>query len=649
MPKDKILIAEISDNEVWYKFFPYYGNTWLVRTNNIYIDLAHPDYELTNIGLINELPVLSFLVDKSAYTKVDTIAEVISNDETFYYNIDDKTLLVHFKNHKPYHYFADNRIEIGFALGFFNSPKTIDGEWNGIQYDPRLISNPSLKSTIDDLFNGKQRLQGGNIKIQNTNLKYKNFNIGSGVKKKNGNFVRTLIWTGDDATTAQYDDFELIYQGVIEKISEGLQLGIDLRDIRSTLTEVSPVNYLDVGFHPDIKDPDKEYLLPELWGTCYRVPCLCLNENANDAGGTADYTFLVCDTSFKDIATDSIITVYINGKETTLTPTVTIDNTQNIAYFSIPAIANFRILDGTGGSTRYENMDKVTIDCEGYLKGDNFIEADGDITTDPTGLLDNAMAIIREILLKNYGYGYSSTFYDIATWQSFEENTDFTYSIGYYLDKQITTQKQIEAISSSLLGTFIWDSNLKFSFDNNDFVSYVLEVPKHKLFPESYFPEFIQDSKNVIAKMRVGLKRKWNERDDELKYEWLIDDSNEDTALVDYNSTQSKDFGTLINNSTDAQKYSTRALEIVGISKDTFNLQTDWLAKDLKAGDWIKVQADFIDTELIGWVKCQVQEVNPNTEKWMVDLTVRIFGYLKELTYNGVNVTKDQKQILIKD
>jgi hypothetical protein len=641
---EKILIAEVSDNKVWNDFFPFYANVWLVRTNNIYSDLADPDFELENIGLNSDLIVLSFQVHKEPYARVDTIAEVIDTEKTFYFNNDDRTLLIHFEAHRTPYYYSATAIEIGFSLGFFTSPSAIDGEWNSVQYDPRLVNAPSLTDTLDDLFFSKQVMRGATIEINNNDLKYKNFNIGNGVKKKNGNFVRTLIWTGADATTANYEDFEVTYQGIIERITEGRTIRIFLRDLRSSLTVKSPQRYLDTTTYTNIKDPDKEYLLPQLWGKCFDVPVLCLNANVNDAGGTTDYQFLICDTINHTVATNSIQTVYINGKETSLTPTITFDSTQNFALFSIPAIANFRVLDGTGGSTRFENMDKVTIDCHGYLKGSSFRESDGSLTSDPTGLIENGLAVIREIIKNNYGFDYTSTFYDISTWKKFEDDA---YKVGYYVSSQQTTQKQIEELASSQLGSFIWDSNLKFNFDNDDFVSYALEIPKHKLFPDDYFPEFDQDSKKVLASLRVGLKRKWGQSGEEERYEWLLDDSNVNNALIDYNSTKIKDFGTLINNATDAQSYATRALVFVGISQDTFSIQTGWDAKDLKAGDWVKVQADHRTEDLIGWVKCQVQEVNPQIDIWMVNLKLRIFGYLSELVRNDVGITHNQKQILI--
>lgn len=644
----KIIIAEVSDNTVWYKYFPYYANVWLVQTNNDYTGISDPDFELENIGLDSELNVISFSVFKRNYKRVETIAGVISEKSSFYFNNSTKQLLVHFEHHKPYYYFDQNTIEIGFALGFFNTNSASDGEWESTQYAPRLLNFPTFKDTLDDLFHSKQRYQSAEIEIDNYDLKYKNFNIGSGIKKKNGNLVRILQWTGEDSTQALYSEFEVKYQGVIERIIEGRTIRIGMRDIRSSLTIKSPQRYLDTTEYPSIKDPDKEYLIPELWGKCYDVPCVCLNEDINDGDplGTTAYEYMICDTEHHTIASDSITVVYVNGKKVIATPTVTFNSTQQFATFSLEAKVNFSVVD-EDGDFRYENMDKVTIDVEGYLKGDSFRESDGGLTTTPDELINNGLAILREIIRNNYGYEYTDTYYEISEWEALEDDA---YTVGYYIDKQTEVQKQIEELASSQLGKFIWNAELKFSFRNNDFDTFEMEIPKHKFYPEDYMPTFEEDSTQVQSIIRVGNKRKWSQSDDELQYEWLVDDSNQETALVDYASTQTKDFHTLIDNQTDAQDYATRSLVYVGISKDTFTILTDWSHKDLKSGDWVKVQADHSTENILGWTKCQIQEVAPQIGTWQVQLKLRIFGYYKELLNNDETaniINNDNQKILV--
>ena len=169
---EKIVIAEVADNRVHYEFFPYAANTWIVQTNNDYSSISDPDFELGNIGLVNSDIVLSFQVGKRNYRRVETEAAVISEQGTFYFSFETKTLLVHFENHKPYYYFDTQGIEIGYAICFFNTNAECGGVWNDIQYSPRLISSSTLKDTIDDIINSKQVYQSASIEIDNYDLRY---------------------------------------------------------------------------------------------------------------------------------------------------------------------------------------------------------------------------------------------------------------------------------------------------------------------------------------------------------------------------------------------------------------------------------------------------------------------------------------------
>lgn len=653
---EKILIAEVSDNTIHYDFFPFFANVWLVRTDNDYTGFADPVFELENIGLDNDLTVISIQVKKIQYFKTSTIAEVIDTQSSFFF--EDRTLLIHFENHKPFYFFGTEDIEIGFILGFYNTNAKAIGVFNNVQYAPRLKSSVTLIDSKDDEFFGRQKLQSGTIEIDNQNLKLKNFNIGAGVKNRTGNFVRTLIWTGPDAEAAIASEFIVTYQGVIEKITEGQTIKISLRDLRSTLSLKSPSRFLDTTNFPDIKDPDKNYILPQAWGVLFDVSCLCLNANTNkditnypptSPHTPNDFQFLVCDTINHSLAADSINTIYINGTQTDLTATIQFDTSQNFAFFIINE-EEFRAVEdtndnGTIDKVKWELMDKVTIDMEGYLKGTEFRESDGNLTSDPTGLIQNAMAIIREIIRNNEGFEYKSVFYDIPIWQSFEDNTNVTYKIGFFVNKPITTQKQIEQISASILGKFIWNENRKFTFDNDDFVDFELEITKDKFMDLDYFPTFITNSTKVLATFRVGIKRKWDEKEDELEYQWLIDESNEENALTNFNSTLSRDFNTLINNTIDGNIYSGRLLKFSGISDDRFTITVPWQDHfQLKSGQFIRVQGDSAKDIYISWARCQIQKVSPNIDTWQIILELRIFGFLKFLINNSGDFILDSEQ-----
>jgi hypothetical protein len=656
----KILIAEVSDNKTWYNWWPYSQNTWFVRTNNVYTDFADSDYELEKIGLESDFTVLSLQVQKVDYSKVTTIANVIANEKSWYFDLSTRTLIVHFEDHKPYYYFKTTDIEIGFVLGFYSTNGATRGVWNEQQYYPRLLSPTVFGDKKDDQYFAKQVFPAANVRIDNNDLFFKNFAIGSDAEDRIGNFVRTLVWTGADSTTALYSEFVVTYQGIIETIKEGKEIDLKLRDLRANLQVKSPFNYLDTTSFTYIKNPDKEHTLPQLWGKCDDVPVLCLNENVNKnvtwsspigpfSPTPTDYIFLICDTSQHTIATDSVKTVYIDGVETIINPGTVSFDSQEFAYFTISE-TEFREngIDSSGviTSIKWQRMDKVTVDVWGYLKGTDFKESDGSTTSNPTDLIENGLAVLREVLKNNYGWDYISVLYDITTWQTFE---DAAYDVNYYLNKPISTQKQIEELSTSQLGKFIWGPDKLFSFDNDDFDGYQTDIIKNESFPLNYFPEFTKDAREVLSIFRVGYKRKWKQTESELKYEWNIDSSNQDTALSVYNSTFEKDFPTLISNLTDAQAYATRLLVFGGISIDTFTINCNWDKYNLKAGEWLRVQGDYSNGEYVGWTKCQIQEIKPNINNWTVTLKLRIFSYIGLLTFDGELALLDGSTVLIED
>ncbi|NIU83351.1 MAG: hypothetical protein GWN64_07690, partial [Candidatus Thorarchaeota archaeon] len=569
-------------------------------------------------------------------------------------------IYIHFEDHKPYWYFGEEEIEIGFAIGFYYTQARVIPEWADAQYYGRLLSTDIMGTRKDDVYFTSQAFPSKNIKISNEDFKFTPFSAGIDAKKKNGNLVRILYWIGADALTALYADFVVNYQGVIEIIEEGPVLGLNLRDIRSSLNKKTPDRYLDTSQLSYIKDPNKEYILPQIWGKVSRIPVLCLNENVNKdidvlppASDTAtDYEFLIGDVSTHSLASDAIKTLYIADIEINLTlPIVQVDSEQSIAKFTVPE-SYFRQTEtddsGTVTKVKWKLQDKVTIDIHGYLKGSAFREADGNFTTTPTDLIENGLSILREILRVSYNYSYTSTFFELTSWEAIETDTDKTYSIGLYLSKPIEVWKTVQEISKSMLGRFEWNSNLRFDFTSDDYEQLEANITKEEILPENATFNIKIDARRVLSTFRVGLDRKWAVSDKESSYEWLVDDSNKESALNEYSSTYQEDFLTLINNLTDASKYAVRILAIGGTSLDILTIKVPWRYITLKAGQWISVQLDHINEILYGVVKAQIQEVNPSMADWSILLTIRITAYYPYLTdEEGTLLTDEEGAYLI--
>jgi hypothetical protein len=621
MATDKILFAELADNEIFYRYFPFFANVWGVNTRNDYTGIAAPEFNLEAIGLNRIEPVISYSVRKEPYIAVSSVPEVIANTKTFFWDQTNNQLYIHYENHKPPYFFRTTELEIGFTIGFIRSPKNISGVFNDIQYFNRLKTAPIFSERKDDIYFGKQSFAGSALSFVDNDLRFKNFNLGINARKRNGAFVRARVWEGEDAELADYNDSVITYQGVIEKTSEGVDVNISLRDIRTTLTTKSPNRYLDNSLHPFLKDPDKSEILPQVWGKCFSVPVLCLNENVNKGidpppvgvDVPVNFDFMICDTNFHNIATDAIKKVFVNGTEITNLPTVTFNANELYAGFTLPS-GVFEDVEtddlGDVSSIRYRNMSRVTIDVYGYIDA-------GD-----SHLIENGLEVIRTIIADNLQKPFTSTFYDVTTWNTFEA---LAYDVGYFIKKPLTTQQQIQELQNAQLGTFIWDQNLKFSFGNDDFDGFVGAIDKNEFFGANFTPTFSSDGTRVLSKFRIGYQRKWDTANAEDRHTWLVDDSNSETALLKFNSEFEKDFITILTDSTQVEDYARRVLDIGGTSFDTFTFTTKWDSFTLKAGDWVTVEADYLNEEYLGLIPAQVFEMTPNLDNWTIRLKLRIF------------------------
>ena len=621
MNEYKIFLIDVVNGEFQQEFFPFNAHCYGLTTTNIYTGITDPVLDLeTSIGFQSDLKVGSISVQRKFYKRVDTRVDLVKNenDSSYYYEEDTGLLIIHFEDHKSPYDFSENAIEIGLTLGFYRSlgatsnDASLDGVFNGTQYEPRMKSIPVIKDSRDDLYFSRQKLNGASVEIDNHDLQFRKFSVGRNVRKKTGNFVRCLIWSGDDLSLATYDNFTTIYQGVIEKIREGREIKLNLRDLRSNLKIKSPNRYLDTAEWPNIKNPDKDRLLPEVYGDCSHVPCECLNEEGNPL----DYTFLICDSSDPNDNANvqeigAITEVYVNGQATGLTPTVQYDATQKIAYFELERI-NFAVFDGS--DLRYENMDKVDIDVSGYDDGNGTV-------------IKNGMKIIRLVLLRNYGVPFTDTFYDTATWNTFEgSSTD--YEIGYYLDKPKETDKIIADLATSMIGEFRIGTDLRYTFKNDDYSGIAKEITKYEVFPADYFPVVDIDSTKVLSVFRVGYNVQWKETESEKKFTWHVDNTNESTALVQYGSTFQKDFTTYISKEADMLDYAVRILKIGGISDDRLNIKIPWeKGLSLSSGEYVAYEADHPQNPVIGWVICQIQQISPDVNNWQWNVELRIFEY----------------------
>jgi len=95
------------------------------------------------------------------YHPQENLQDCIDNEETFYFDAVNQMLYIHY-NHNINPYGQLN--EFGKTFGFTNKDVKV---YNGIEYDPDIISVPGYQEKTDPIKFSKQAFYGGTVNINN--------------------------------------------------------------------------------------------------------------------------------------------------------------------------------------------------------------------------------------------------------------------------------------------------------------------------------------------------------------------------------------------------------------------------------------------------------------------------------------------------
>ena len=380
---DKIFLAEISDSILGKEWFPYQSFVYYLDGTNLYTGISSDfEPEKLNHDFIFTY-VISVVIKGGVLTSlisVTSITDVAATQGSFYFDTSTFKLYVHFPNSKPPKYFLKNSISIGVGITLSKHNSEWDEILNNNQYKNYLTSFPSFTYKKDDLFFGKQVFNNTSISFTNFDYFLSSKLLGQFSTNFNGNIVRLLSFVGKISDGVSYSDFDLIYQGYVKSVSEGLNITFKLEDIRRSLDKLIANRVIDSS---DFADIDDGTTIPEIYGKTFNIPLVCLNKNVKDGGSSIAYRFMICDSLKHDISSSSITNIKVDGVNISPSVTITEDTTHGFYYIDISS-SFFKVSDGS--STRFTGMDKVTCDCEGYQVSST--------------LVASGMEIIRLVLLR---------------------------------------------------------------------------------------------------------------------------------------------------------------------------------------------------------------------------------------------------------
>lgn len=594
MPKIHLYFADIIMTYIqtlWLNFYPF---VWGFVVDGEYGALFADGYEVDYIRMpTGTLPVDSVEVDDTTYTETTSITTLKSTAERWYYDPLSKLFMVHFEDNKtPWDF---DYPKIGQSLALMKSPlhpKEFDGVIDNKLYANRLLSTPSVPRVLDNLFSSQQADFSTSISWDNNDGFYDTWAKDNSVY---GNFATLRYGAFDSADDIDSADLTTLWRGRVRNSRTGPEVSVSVIDPRYQLDAAS-IEHAIVW--DGANSSGEDITVPEAWGMCYRVPCAVLNPDGPESGNF--YFMIALESPVSGASITSIDAVYVNGAEvsTTADTTKTIDGVE----FHYIGVASSAFASGSS----YENLDTVTADVDGYA-------------------IDTAPEIIKNKLNQLYNIEYNTTNFDTTNWAAAEAAAA---TVGLYIGEPTPFNELTESLSGSDLARFKWGVDGKFRYYiYDDSAAAAQNIFNYQIIPLDAKFTIEQNNDNVVAAFRVGRNRKWYlPEDDENAYDW---DTYSDSLNDIYNATgvkTFKTFRTLINGTAaDTDAFGSGIYDNFGVTAETIQITVKTqVVEERIEGEFIAVQLDYQERDFIGWYKCEIREISPDTENNETRITLRL-------------------------
>lgn len=359
------------------------------------------DYSYNNTDIYQ---VSSLKVDNNQYQLQSSIADLLTYDESYYYDSATKYIYISFYHwDKP----LDKKMYIGAIYGF--SRGLTDCYYNNIYYEPRLLNGITIKKSKDPLFYGLLKFTNAKINLINSDGEYDNF----GSMNLFRAYSRLLC--GEDGSA--YANLQPVFTGLIGNYAYNHErLTISLDDSRTGLGTTVPINKYTKSAYTYLSDDDVDKYKPVAYGAVYDCPCVCLN----GAQTTSVYTFHFMDTSIYNAT--ALTTVYIDGVAVSPTPSPSL----SAGTFTLTS-------SQVDEATRF----KVTAD----FTGANIV---------------NGVEIIKDIMTNYVELDYIADNYDLTEMAAAVTASRDT---SFYASKEIKVNKALEQICVDIDALFFVKDN----------------------------------------------------------------------------------------------------------------------------------------------------------------------------------------------
>lgn len=335
------------------------------------------------------------------YSMQTSINDCINNEESFYFDISDQMLYIHF-NHNvgP----SGITVEYGKVFGYTNDKIR---NFNGIDYIPLVKSIPNLKLKVDPLRYTQQSFYGGDIIMNNQPVDGSNDGSFDSNQEFTGNDV--YIYFGEDGD--DYTDLIFIGNNYIENTKISLnEIDVITKDKREQQSVTAPSEKFTISDFPDL-DPDLDgEIKPDAYGQCLGVPGICVD--SEQAGNKTFY--------FASVITAAQAPVFKSKQDekwTTIVPAST-DYANGMATFNTADVH----VDGDN------TKGLLDVRCDGYFRP-----------------YYNPADIISDLNDRFLDITYNASNYDTTEW---EDEKFYLENIGLYMDEEKELYEWMELIQN---------------------------------------------------------------------------------------------------------------------------------------------------------------------------------------------------------
>jgi hypothetical protein len=360
-------------------------------------------YEDTNTDIYN---VKSLKVGGLSFSMVNTYAEMLATDDSFYY---DGSNYIYFHRAGWEPVLADS-VFIGATAGYSKGSEHPYYYLGNTFYPPLLEAVPAIKQSIDPLYFGL-------LKYQSVSPSFDNLPVPPLIAGEFDDWRSQNLW--GQAARIMVNDIDNTYANFTNLISGYLEddstdfskFSVKIQDLRKGLTQQVANNYWSQTVWTDLSDDDAKELKPVAYGTNYYCKTIVLN---SEATSPATMYFGFVDTEFNTPSTGVLAYKEIDGVYTAIS-SGSITEYLSDGYISIPT-ASCNDLDG--------NLCDIVV------------------TFTVETVLANGVSIIINLMKNHDGKPYVASFFNTAEISALAATRD----TSLYIDDTTTLSKAIESI-----------------------------------------------------------------------------------------------------------------------------------------------------------------------------------------------------------